>query len=103
MHTPRWIARSLCFLAALVLAFCPYLQALAEEYVFVAPSLPSDVTEYDPEHPELLDEDQLYAKSAILIEASSGDVIFEKDADSIMFPASTTTIMTILRARVTAV
>lgn len=51
---------------------------------------------YDPEHPENLQENQLVATSAILIEASSGDVIFEKNADQIMFPASTTKILTVL-------
>lgn len=96
MHKLCRMLRSLCLLLVFVLAcpLCPY--AAAEEIVFVAPSLPSDAAEYDPAHPENLDEDQLYAKSAILIEASSGDVIFEKDADSIMYPASTTKIMTIL-------
>ena len=38
---------------------------------YIAPELPSDVEPYDPEHPEDLYEDQLYAKSAILIEAVS--------------------------------
>ena len=36
----------------------------------------------------------LVARSAILIEASTGEVLFEKNADEIMFPASTTKIMT---------
>lgn len=36
------------------------------------------------------------AKSAILLEATSGKVIFEKNADSIRFPASTTKILTVL-------
>jgi len=69
---------------------------LAEEYI--APRLPSDAAPYDPEKPDELDEDQLYAKSAILIEASSGEPIFEKDADAIMYPASTTKILTLLLA-----
>lgn len=91
--------RAVCVLLSLVVLLCPICQfALAEEYQYVAPSLPADAEPYDPEKPEDLDEDQLYARSAILIEASSGDVIFEKDADAIMFPASTTKIMTILLA-----
>ncbi len=52
--------------------------------------------EYDAEHPELLTEDDITATSCILIEQTSGDVIFEKDADQTMFPASTTKIMTVL-------
>ena len=54
------------------------------------------MAEYDPEHPELLTEDDLTGVSCILIEQTSGDVIFEKDADRLMYPASTTKIMTVL-------
>ena len=60
------------------------------------PTLSPDAAEYDSDHPELLEEEQLYAASAILIEASSGMVIFEKDADTIRYPASTTKIMTVM-------
>lgn len=51
-------------------------------------------SDYDEEHPENLEEDQLYAWSAILIEADSGRAIFEKSPDEIRHPASTTKIMT---------
>lgn len=70
--------------------------ALAEEVEYVAPRLPSGVDPYDPEKPEELSPDQLYAKSAILIEATTGEVIMEKNADQIMYPASTTKILTVL-------
>lgn len=91
------LTRGLCVLLSLAFLLCPIGQtALAEEYI--APRLPADVEPYDPEKPDELDEDQLYARSAILIKASSGDVIFEKDADAIMYPASTTKILTILLA-----
>lgn len=63
---------------------------------YIAPTLSSDAPAYDEEHPENLTEDQLYAKSAILIEADTGDVIFEKNADERMYPASTTKILTTL-------
>ena len=89
-----------CLMLALFFALCPAAllpYAAAEEKIYyIAPELPSDVEPYDPEHPEDLYEDQLYAKSAILIEAGSGEVIFEKDADATMYPASTTKIMTVL-------
>jgi len=88
--------RTLCALFAALLFCTLSISAYAEEVRYIAPSLPSDADPYDPEHPELLDEDQLYAKSAILINAKTGEVIFEKDADAIMYPASTTKIMTIL-------
>src|SRR5690349_20112763 len=40
--------------------------------------------------------DGITAESAIVIEASTGKVLFEKDADARRFPASTTKIMTAL-------
>ncbi|MBQ2929541.1 MAG: D-alanyl-D-alanine carboxypeptidase [Clostridia bacterium] len=58
--------------------------------------------EYDPEHPELLTEEDIGADSCILIEQTSGDVIFEKDADRLMYPASTTKIMTVLLGLLTS-
>ena len=96
--------RCLSLFFAAMLAFLPPFwtgrtalpAAAAEQIYYIEPKLPSDVEPYDPEHPEELTEDQLYAKSAILIEASSGEVIFEKNADEVMYPASTTKILTIL-------
>ncbi len=67
-----------------------------QDVQFIAPKLSSDAPPYDEAHPENLTEDQLYAKSAILIEATTGEVIFEKNADEAMYPASTTKIMTTL-------
>lgn len=61
--------------------------------VFHSLSYPAKA-EYDAAHPEYLSADDLTASSAILIEADSGEVIFEKDADARMYPASTTKIMT---------
>lgn len=91
------LKRLLCLLICLFVAGVPFLSCAAEETVhYIAPTLPSDAEPYNPETPELLDENQLYAKSAILIEASTGEVIFEKDPDAVMYPASTTKIMTIL-------
>lgn len=62
------------------------------------PTLSPDAVPYDPDHPENLSADQLYALSAILITQDKGEVIFEKDADTIRYPASTTKIMTVLLA-----
>ena len=69
-------------------------QVVEPDVKYIAPTLSSDAPAYDETHPENLTEDQLYAKSAILIEASTGEVIFEKNADQSMYPASTTKIMT---------
>lgn len=103
----KWRAKRLCqglllilFLLALFAGEERLRFAQAEfaddQVEYIAPRIGSDVDKYDPEHPENLQEEQLYAKSAILIEASSGEVIFEKDADALMYPASTTKILTAL-------
>ena len=60
------------------------------------PTLSPNAMPYDAEHPEELASDQLYALSAILIAADTGEVIFEKDPDTIRYPASTTKILTVL-------
>ena len=41
---------------------------------------------------------KITAKSAIVIEASTGKILFEKDAEAIRYPASTTKIMTLITA-----
>jgi len=62
------------------------------------PTLSPDAVPYDPEHPEELFADQLYALSAILMTQDKGEIIFEKDADTIRYPASMTKILTVLLA-----
>lgn len=84
---------------ALALLLCASFPALAEETTntvyYIEPTLPAGVADYDENYPEDLVSDQLYAKSAILIEANSGTVVFEKNADAMMYPASTTKILTV--------
>ena len=91
----RLFALALC-LALLFAVFLPGAIAENEETgdEWVDPTLPADAIRWDETHPELLDDDMLYARSAILIEASSGEVLYEKNADEIMYPASTTKILT---------
>ena len=60
------------------------------------PTLSPDAPDYDPEHPEDLSADQLYALSAVLMTQDKGEVIFEKDPDTIRYPASMTKILTVL-------
>ena len=60
------------------------------------PTLSPDAVKYDEEHPENLSTDQLYALSAVLMTQDKGEVIFEKDADTIRYPASMTKILTVL-------
>jgi len=84
---------------AVILIGCAFITALAEDTTtavrYIAPELSAGAEPYDEEHPENLLAEQLYAKSAILIEASSGTVVFEKNADNVMYPASTTKILTV--------
>lgn len=89
--------RRLVSLLTAMLLLCCLLPAQAADPI-PEPTLSPDANPYDKEHPELLEEEQLYAASAILIEANSGNVIFEKNADQVMAPASTTKILTALLA-----
>ena len=50
--------------------------------------------DYDPANPANLQPEDLTCSSAILVEAGTGEVIFEKNADAIIYPASTTKILT---------
>ena len=60
------------------------------------PTANPDAAPYDPEHPDELTPDQLWAASAVLMTQDKGEVIFEKDPDSIRYPASMTKILTVL-------
>lgn len=64
--------RLICLLLALGLLT---ISAVAE---MPNPTLDPNANPYDETHPELLEADQLYCTSAILIEQSTGEVIFEK-------------------------
>lgn len=61
-----------------------------------APALALTPADYDAAFPQSLYADELYAQTAVLIDADSGDVLFAKDAYMRMHPASTTKIMTLL-------
>ena len=78
----RWVA---IVLAAAIALLCG--GALAES-----------PTDYNRNVPQLLKEGHLYADSAILVDAVSGDVLFSKNARTRMYPASTTKVMTLLLA-----
>lgn len=53
---------------------------------------------FDDTDPLALTPDFLYARSAIVMDARTGQVLFEKDADAVHYPASTTKIMALLVA-----
>lgn len=54
--------------------------------------------DWDKDHPENLESGHLFAASAILMDQETGHILFSKDPDALMFPASTTKIMTLLLA-----
>ncbi len=73
-----------------------------EEYQFLMSDLSAlglqSPNNYNPEEPENLEPGYLYARSAILIDAITGEVLLQKDADARRAPASTTKIVTLLTA-----
>lgn len=78
----RRIASVLAVLLALVFALPAY-------------AAPED---YDSSQPSVLREDYLFGESTVVIDGETGDVLFSKDANARMYPASTTKIMTLLLA-----
>jgi len=79
---------------ALLLTFLLLFQtapALAETAAGLAAS-------YDATEPQILDASHLYAEAAILIEEETGRVLFAKEPDRKMSPASTTKVMTLMLA-----
>ena len=89
------VKRLFCALFAFII-LCSVPVEIAAASEFVAPTYPPDAAKYNADKPEILTDDMLLAYSAILIEASTGKVIYEKDADRPMAPASTTKMMTVL-------
>lgn len=53
---------------------------------------------FDETRPLTLEDAYLYTTNCILIDADTGDVLYERDPDSKVYPASTTKIMTLLLA-----
>ena len=91
----------LSFFFALCFFFCILITPSFSESSVAAdtipePTLSPNAPKYDPDHPEDLSADQLYALSAILISADTGEVIFDKDPDVRRYPASMTKILTVL-------
>lgn len=80
--TGKSIIRKVTVLLVCTLLF-PFFSALATD-------------EYNPANPGNLTQDHIRAASAIVINADTGDVLFEKNADELRYPASTTKILTVL-------
>ncbi|MCR4882848.1 MAG: D-alanyl-D-alanine carboxypeptidase [Clostridiales bacterium] len=91
---PRLMSFLLLFLLLIPCISSAAPKPTATPPIYPEATLDPDSAKYDAEHPENLEPNQLYAWSAILMESVSGDIIFEKSADTPRFPASTTKIMT---------
>ena len=65
---------------------------------FALPACAVTPEDYDKNLPQMLEEDHLYAESAVLMDALSGRVLFTKNPRARMYPASTTKIMTLMLA-----
>ena len=67
-------------------------------FACVAPQAYAAPSDWDENNPGALLPTHLYAQTAVLIDAETGDVLFDKDSLVRMYPASTTKIMTLLLA-----
>lgn len=74
--------------------FLPFLMALS----LILPTFSAFAEEVTPETETNQTTPAVIAETAILMDAASGEVLFEKNADQKMFPASITKLMTILLA-----
>ena len=90
----RTVSFFLVMILIVVLSASAYSEVPSD--IIPEPTLSPEAAPYDPEHPENLEPDQLYALSAILITEDKNEIIFEKDAYSLRYPASTTKILTVL-------
>ena len=54
--------------------------------------------DYSSDHPEILENDHLYAESAFLIDMNTGEILLSKNSRVRVYPASTTKIMTLILA-----
>ena len=92
-------SKTLALLFVLILAmsapqFAPGAPARAE----TTPAATEKADAYDQSSPEKLKAEDIRGASAIVMDAKTGRVLFDKDADRRMYPASTTKIMTALLA-----
>ncbi len=90
--------RLAALLMALILALCALPgTALAAAKPTPTPE-PTFNDLYDPENPKALRDRDLQGTACVLMDRSSGRVLYDKNAESKRYPASTTKIMTLLLA-----
>lgn len=96
MHRKPWL-----FCLVLLLAFflgCGCVLAEEGSDTFVNPTRDPNAPEYSTTTPENLYDEQIVASSFILMERESGEILRSRNADTLMYPASTTKILTALIA-----
>ena len=82
---------------AIILFAMLMLMPLGETALAVSKAKPAtSISSYDKNFPERLSDSNLYAETAILIDGKTGRVLYAKDKDKEMYPASITKIMTAL-------
>lgn len=93
----RFLSLALCF-ALLCGLPLPLLAAPTpeptDENAWVDPTRAPGASPWSSDIPDYLEPEMLIAQSAILVEMSTGEIVFEKNAHQIMYPASTTKILT---------
>ena len=79
-------------------ALCRRVSAILLALCILLMALPSSALAYDTNKPSALKDSDLVAASAILIDGHTGRVLYDKDADTKRYPASTTKVMTLMLA-----
>lgn len=92
--TNKKLKLKIFLIITLILVMLPQV-CFAESYVAKPNKTPDH---YSSSRPESLRADMLYATSAVAVDASTGRVLFSKDPDRKIYPASTTKVMTALLA-----
>ena len=92
-------SKTLALLLVLLISMAaPHFAPVAPARAEAAPAATKKADAYDEENPQDLKAKDIRGASAIVMDLASGRVLFEKDADKRMYPASTTKIMTALLA-----
>ena len=91
------LTRFLPFLLAFTIALPSY-SVFAEEENQAKETQTNETNETQADETTANDTLSLAAETAVLIDAASGEILYDKDADKKMYPASITKLMTILLA-----
>lgn len=88
--------KSLLSFFSLLLSLVLFCCVPAQAFALIQAKPQEEISSYNKENPTSLVPENLYAQSAILIDQNSGKVLFEKNPDTKLYPASITKLMTAL-------